>query len=76
MESVVDIQLGTEHIKFESAEFMASLERVRSLRPQAIGWISSTLRTEVIDHIFDVNPIRNLAYGWLREDLAKIFWVD
>jgi hypothetical protein len=43
-------------------------------RPGAERWIHPTFHSGGLA-IFDSHPIRTLAYGWLRNDLAEIDWV-
>lgn len=75
-ENLVDIKLGEEHIKFYSDEFQSSVEQLKRLRPKESEWTTTTLRTQVLDDIFDVHPIRSLVYALVKEDLSHVCWLE
>lgn len=66
---------GSSNEERASRERMLAVQdRARALRPEAAGWIYST---EYASSEFYVrNPIRELAYELLWNDLKQVSWVD
>jgi predicted esterase len=48
--------------------------KLRICRPQAAEWISANYCNQVLD-IFQANPVREIVYGWIWDDLKRIYWV-
>jgi hypothetical protein len=56
-------------------EWKSTVEKLKSSRPQASGWITSSLHHQVLE-IFQSYPVTNIVYKWLWDDLKRISWVD
>lgn len=74
--SRVDIRLVAEPWRFDWSESEAELARLRRLRPDAAEWVHYTEVDEMLLHLFEEAPARELAYRWLSDDLARIGWVE
>jgi hypothetical protein len=55
------------------AELTARQEKIVRLRPQAAGWIS-TIDTYGIADVFQIAPLVELVYDWIKDDLRAINW--
>lgn len=70
----VAIELGTAPPREDwYAEMEATQGRLRQLRPEAAGWLSTTYTSQVVD-VFDAAPVCEIAYKWLEADLKRINW--
>jgi len=71
-QSIVDVQIG--EIGLDDTYLLSAFDRVRSLRREAVTWIGATLFNGVL-RIFGSNPMTELVYTWLWDDLKRIAWV-
>ncbi len=68
----VQIEIGEERASRE--RMLAVQDRTRELRPEAAGWIYSTEYAS--SEFYGRNPIRELTYELLWNDLKRVSWVD
>jgi hypothetical protein len=72
-QSTVDFRLADQNLW----DYIAALnDHLRSRRPEAVTWISSTtIHVSNLD-VFHPNSATKLAYTWLWDDLKRVSWVD
>jgi hypothetical protein len=68
----VQIEIGEERAGRE--HMLAVQDRTRELRPEAAGWIYPIEYAS--SEFYGRNPIRELAYQLLWNDLKRVSWVD
>lgn len=76
-QSGVDFRLGDRPISGDDPRFQSALNQLRSLPPHGLMYHSINIRTESTLTKFwhGSNPVTELVYQWLWEDLKKISWV-
>lgn len=68
----VQIEVGEERASRD--RMLAVQDRMQELRPEAAGWIYPTEYAS--SEFYGRNPIRELAYKLLWNDLRRVSWVD
>ena len=68
----IQINIGDERASRD--RMLAVQDRTHELRPEAAGWIYTT--EYATSDFYGRNPIRELAYKLLWDDLKRVSWVD
>ena len=69
-QSYLELNLGKKPLPIDVDEL---LKKNRKMRPHASEWISSFGHYGVLD-IFQIKPVSDIVYGWLKDDLRRINW--
>lgn len=69
-----EVQIGIGDERAGRDRMLAVQDRIQELRPEAAGWIYPTEYAS--SDFYGRNPIRELAYKLLWDDLKRVSWVD
>lgn len=77
-QSCTEFKLGVNHLSEDDSRFQYAASQLRLLRPNSFKHLSIKIRSEseLSKSWLGDNPVTELAYKWLWEDLKKVFYLE